>query len=112
RQPKILRKLLGFERFLQPTAPNPFSELMNLQMQAMLHRDRVRGPKFITYDETKALKFPPGQPRELVVYIGHPAMENVYYPAAQFHRMTFEHKFSEAIKLLMALGATEISSQT
>ena len=31
-----------------------------------------------------------------------------YYPAADFHRFTFEHKFSEAIDLLIHLGATKL----
>jgi hypothetical protein len=64
---------------------------------------------FITHAEAHSLKFPPGHPRSRVVYIADPAMTNVYYTAAQFHRLAFEHKFAEAVKLLMALGATEIS---
>ena len=54
------------------------------------------------------LTFPPGHPRESVVYVGHPATPKVYYTIADFHRVTFEHKFSEAINLLMHLGATSI----
>ena len=53
-------------------------------------------------------RFPPGHPRDHVVYVGHPVMPEVYYPAASFHRVTFEHKFSEAIDLLMNLGATRM----
>lgn len=52
--------------------------------------------------------FPPGHPREGLLYIGHPAIPRVYYCTADFHRVTFEHKFSEAIDLLMSLGATKI----
>ncbi len=58
--------------------------------------------------ETTSVGFPPGHPRERVIYIGHPAMPSIYYTAADFHRVTFEHKFSEAITLLMHLGATTI----
>ena len=47
------------------------------------------------------------QARELV-YVGHPAMPEVYYTIADFHRVTFEHKFAEAITLLMHLGASSI----
>lgn len=58
--------------------------------------------------EANDLDFPPGHPRDTVVYVGHPAMHTVYYPIADFHRVTFEHKFSEAISLLMHLGANKI----
>ena len=54
------------------------------------------------------VSFPPGHPRDGVLYIGHPALPSVYYTIAEFHRATFEHKFSEAINLLMSLGATKI----
>lgn len=50
--------------------------------------------------------FPPGHPRENVLYIGDPLLASVYCPAAYFHRMTFERKFSEAVRLVMSLGAT------
>lgn len=59
--------------------------------------------------ESKGLKFPLSHPREGVLYIGHPAEPETYYTIAEFHRITFEHKFCEAINLLMSLGATEIS---
>lgn len=55
-----------------------------------------------------AISFPPGHPREGVLYIGHPAKPKVYYTMAEFHRVTFEHKFCEAIEILMSLGATYI----
>lgn len=58
--------------------------------------------------EARAINFPPGHPRDGVLYIGHPAISNVYYTTAEFHRIIFEHKFSEAVNLLMHLGATEI----
>jgi hypothetical protein len=51
---------------------------------------------------------PPGHPREGVVYVGNPVDPPLYYPAAQFHRLTFEHKLAEAVRLLVALGATEL----
>lgn len=58
--------------------------------------------------ESAKLLFPPGHPQDGVLYVGHPTVHEIYYPTAQFHRLTFEHKFSEAIELLMALGAIEI----
>lgn len=59
--------------------------------------------------EVAEISFPPGHPRERVLYIGHPALPHVYYTTADFHRVTFEHKFSEAIDLLMSLGAKKIT---
>lgn len=50
----------------------------------------------------------PGHPRMRTLYAIHPRDSNLYYPAAQFHRMVFEHKFSEAVRLLVALGATSL----
>ena len=54
------------------------------------------------------LVLPPGHPRGGVVYVGNPVDPPRYYPAATFHRMTFEHKLAEAVRLLMALGATAL----
>ena len=58
--------------------------------------------------EASQLRFPPGHPRDGVLYVGHPATPSVYYTIAQFHRLTFEHKFAEAVSLIESLGATEI----
>lgn len=58
--------------------------------------------------DASRLKFPPGHPRNGFMYVGHPAMPDVYYTVASFHRMVFEHKFSEAVDLLMHLGATSL----
>ncbi len=60
-------------------------------------------------NERDALKFPPGHPNERVVYVGHPLDPPVYWPLAHFHRFAFEHKVSEAIQLIMALGATTMT---
>lgn len=60
---------------------------------------------------TNQLSFPPGHPMMKVVYCRHPAKANTYYPVASFHRHVFEHKFSEAVKLLAYLGAREINVQ-
>lgn len=48
---------------------------------------------------------PPGHPRSKVLYVAHPADPERYIPAADFHRRVFEHKFLEAVELLMSLGA-------
>jgi hypothetical protein len=63
----------------------------------------------IGHSEAAALQFPPGHYRQQTLYVAHPAVPAVYYTTAAFHRMTFEHKFSEAIQLLMGLGASNIA---
>lgn len=50
----------------------------------------------------------PGHPRENLLYAAHPCDPRTYVPAADFHRLTFEHKFSEVLRLLMHLGASTI----
>jgi hypothetical protein len=77
------------------------------QAVASLREDGIR-VLLVSYTQAEALDLPVGHPRQKVVYVGDPASPTVYYPAADFHRKTFEHKFSEAILLLMALGATEL----
>lgn len=62
----------------------------------------------ISQSQAASLRFPPGHPRHNVLYVGHPADPKVYFTTAQFHRLTFEHKFAEAVHLLMALGATTL----
>jgi hypothetical protein len=55
-----------------------------------------------------SLTLPPGHPRKDVLYIGHPTDAKRYLPAADFHRLIFEHKFAEATRMLMHLGAKTI----
>ncbi|MEO8287515.1 MAG: hypothetical protein ABI670_13900 [Chloroflexota bacterium] len=62
----------------------------------------------IGYSVASVLQFQPGHPRPEVLYIGHPTLVGTYYPAANFHVLTFEHKFSEALRLLMCLGASSL----
>ena len=62
----------------------------------------------ISRQQAAALTFPPGHPHEGVIYVEHPAAESVYFTAASFHRLVFEHKVAEAVTILMSLGATEI----
>jgi hypothetical protein len=71
---------------------------------------RERGLRLLSISRTEAnaLSLPPGHPRDRVIYIGHPARAATYYPAAGFHRQVFEHKFAEAVRLLMSLGATQL----
>jgi hypothetical protein len=65
----------------------------------------------ISREQAAGLAFAVGHPLDRVVYIGHPAMPNVYYTLADFHRRVFEHKVSEAILMLMSLGATSIRAE-
>lgn len=63
----------------------------------------------VSRSEAKALRFPPGHPRDGVLYVGHPTSPDTYFTTAQFHRVTFEHKFVEAVSLLMSLGAVDMT---
>lgn len=73
-------------------------------------RARDSGVDVLTVASTEAasLTFPPGHPRDRVLYVGHPAVPTTYYAAAGFHHLTFEHKFAEAVELVMDLGATQL----
>lgn len=62
----------------------------------------------VSRSNAKKLIFPPGHPQEKTLYVGHPSNPPVYFPFSEFHRMTFEHKFSEALEMLMSLGATNV----
>jgi len=57
----------------------------------------------------QGLQFTPGHPRLRLLYAAHPVDPRIYYPAAEFHRYVFEHKLSEAVNLLMHLGAKEFT---
>ncbi len=76
-----------------------------------LHRFRDEGVNVLTVgrSEAEGLRFTPGHPLDGVVYVGHPVVPWIYYPTALFHRLTFEHKLAEALRLLMALGASEMA---
>ena len=65
----------------------------------------------ISREQAAQLSFPPGHPREGVVYVGHPSSPRQYYTLAEFHRVMFEKKVAEAVELLMSLGATTIRAE-
>ncbi len=67
----------------------------------------------ISTEQASQLNFPPGHPRFGVVYVAHPApsMSKTYFPMADFHRVVMEQKLSEAVLLLMSLGATSIRAE-
>lgn len=59
--------------------------------------------------EAGQLIFPPGHPSIGSVYGMHPTNNKMYYPVVDFHRMNFESKYAEAIRLLASLGANKIT---
>jgi hypothetical protein len=63
----------------------------------------------VSKDEAAQLKFRFGHPRPKVTYAGHPADPFQYFPFADFHRMLFELKVDEALRLVIALGATNVA---
>jgi hypothetical protein len=58
--------------------------------------------------EATNLTFPHGHPRDQTLYTGDPVVPERYYPTAHFHRLAFQHKFSEAVRILATLGATQM----
>lgn len=75
------------------------------------NRLRAGGMPIMTIKRSEAanLVFTPGHPRDGFLYVGHPAVPQVYYTPALFHRHCFEHKFCEALRLLTGLGSAKIS---
>jgi hypothetical protein len=73
------------------------------------YRDKRKASfAIVSRSEVAELDFPPGHPFEKVLYIGHPLVPRLYYPAADFHRSVLEHKLAEAVRILVALGATRL----
>jgi hypothetical protein len=58
--------------------------------------------------ESDVIRFDSGHPLSNVLYVGHPGRRELYFPAADFHRQVFEHKFVQAVNLLRSLGASRI----
>ncbi len=69
---------------------------------------RQHGILMIGRAESSMLRLDQGHPLQNVLYVGHPAKPELYFPAAEFHRRVFEHKFVEAVTLLTSLGASRI----
>lgn len=63
---------------------------------------------FVKRSAAEQIAFPIGHPRAGVVYVGHPTIPKRYYRMADFHKVIFEHKLCEGVRLLMNLGAVEI----
>jgi hypothetical protein len=59
--------------------------------------------------QASQLKLPVRHPRDKVVYAGHPLDWRIYVPVADIHRVLFESKVAEAMRMLRSLGAISIS---
>jgi hypothetical protein len=93
--------------------PLPFSRTLEATARETIRswgRAREEGASVLPVGKTaaKQISFPPGHPRDNIIYVGHPAKPSLYFTMADFHRVVFEHKFCEAVELLMSLGATGI----
>jgi hypothetical protein len=116
-------------RVIEPTAGESRAAVAARQMQRGLRGlqdagtgvkrgldDRARstlrrhlGILMIGRAEAGILRFDQGHPLTNVLYVGHPARPDLYFPVAEFHRRVFEHKFAEAVTLLTSLGASRIA---
>jgi hypothetical protein len=89
--------------------PGGADEKLKKQVKGILELQGERQLLPLTLEETKVLSFPPGHPEQGGVYAGNPVVAARYYPLDSFHRQTFEHKFREAVDLLIGLGPTRLS---
>lgn len=63
----------------------------------------------VTSSQAQRLNFPYDHPRKNVIYVADPGVGGNYYPIADFHRILFDAKVAEAVRLLSCLAATEFS---
>jgi hypothetical protein len=101
----VVKAALGF----------PFTPMIEVSIDAFRAWSKAResGVPILAISRRQAavLSFPPAHPREGVVYVGHPSVQSQYHTMADFHRFMFEQKVSEAVGLLMSLGATSIQAE-
>lgn len=90
-------------------SPFPSLELIELAIK-IYKKSQKKGLKVtpIPYSWIDSFSLQPGHPRENVLYAAHPTLSNCYVPVSDFHRFTFEHKFSEILSILMHLGAEKL----
>lgn len=55
------------------------------------------------------IEFPQGHPQEGNLYIAHPLVPNKYIPFCNYQMALLEEKLREFVKLVQALGATQVS---
>jgi hypothetical protein len=103
---RLERVRYGVRNRLPPQMPGSTRRPIDARLQALqaLREDGV-AIAAITSHQAAELVLPVGHPRIGIVYVCDPAETSRYWPAAEFHRRVFEHKFAEAARLLMALGA-------
>ena len=103
---RLERAAYGVRQKLPPRVPGSTRGPVDARLQAVreLRADGVQLTAVTNY-QAASLVLPIGHPRTGVVYVCDPADTSRYWPAAEFHRRVFEHKFAEAARLLMALGA-------
>ena len=91
-------------------SPFPTIELIELAIK-IYKKSQKKGLRVtpVPYSWIKVFNLPPGHPREDVLYAAHPTLKACYVPVSDFHRFTFEHKFSEILSILMHLGVKEIT---
>jgi len=65
-------------------------------------------PTILPSSLVQELELPPNHPQNKTLYAKHPVSDKQYIPMIDFHRYTFNHKFSELIRLLSHLGANYI----
>jgi uncharacterized protein (DUF697 family) len=86
-------------------APDTTYELLDT---LVVLQDAVADVAFLSEVNVDIFQFPAGSPVAGAIYARHPISQQIFYPIAQFHRMSLEHKFSEAMHLLQALGAQKL----
>jgi hypothetical protein len=91
-------QLIFLDRDADGDVPRPVMRLLG----------KAIGATPITQCEATRRSFPLGHPQNRMLYVKHPAKPRFYCPAAQFHYMVFEHKFFEAVRLLMSLGVRSL----
>ncbi len=101
------RRALERLRDRAPMLRGPSSDSRTMHALVELQEDGIL-LRPVPQSQAGGLGLPVGHPLPGVVYVGNPATHR-YYPAADFHRRVFEHKFAEAVRLVMALGATRMT---
>lgn len=97
-----------FKSQLKKTDIDELARIVGVMRSFFLIKREGVNIRLVEKSQLPSLQIWPGHPRDNVVYVGHPALPRMYVPFADFHSFVFEHKFSEAVSLLMSLGAKGI----
>jgi len=108
----ILAKIFKVAWRIIPRAKNPSDITIETMKKMMQTYEKSRaiglGVQMAPKRWIPQFDLSPGHPRDRVLYAAHPAVSTSYIPIADFHRFTFEHKFSEILSILMHLGAKKV----